>query len=85
MKKMHTLSTARTSLKFGLGRLARGWNHLFQGQTGLVRDERGMSTVEYVILLAVIVVGAVSVWNQIGGNVKAKLGEANTELETMGN
>jgi hypothetical protein len=34
----------------------------------LLRDERGMSTIEYVILLAVIVVGAVSLWTSIERN-----------------
>lgn len=49
----------------------------------LFRDERGLSTVEYVILLAVIVVGAVSIWNQIGGKFKASLGNADQELEQL--
>ncbi len=39
----------------------------------LFRDERGMSTVEYVILLAVIVMGAVSVWTSIGGKILTSL------------
>lgn len=47
------------------------------------RDERGMSTIEYVILLAVIVVGAVSVWNQIGSKFKKSLGAANEELNYL--
>jgi Flp pilus assembly pilin Flp len=50
----------------------------------MVEDERGMSTVEYVILLAVIVVGAVGLWNQIGSDVKAKLSEASAEVKTIG-
>lgn len=49
----------------------------------LVRDERGMSTVEYVILLAVIVMGAVSIWTEIGGKVVTALGGANTEIQTL--
>ncbi|GEM_PF-798802 len=54
------------------------------GLRNLRADERGMSTVEYVILLAVIVVGAVGLWNQIGGKIKDKLGEAQQEIETVG-
>lgn len=50
----------------------------------LCRDERGMSTVEYVILLAVIVVGAVGFWNQIGTDVKDHLESAQGEIETLG-
>lgn len=50
----------------------------------LSRDERGMSTVEYVILLAVICVGAIATWNSIGGTVKAELDSADQELMTIG-
>ena len=56
----------RKSSKFGLRQLAC--------------DERGMSTVEYVILLAVIVVGAVGVWTNIGDKVHDSLGAAEKEI-----
>jgi Flp pilus assembly pilin Flp len=49
----------------------------------LLRDERGLSTVEYVILLAVIVVGAVGIWTSIGDNFKTSLGRADDELGTL--
>lgn len=51
--------------------------------TALLKDERGMSTVEYVILLAVIVMGAVSVWNSIGGKVISSLQGADDSLTDM--
>lgn len=50
---------------------------------GFCADERGLSTVEYVILLAVIVVGAVSIWTSIGDNFKTSLGRADDELGTL--
>lgn len=50
-----------------------------------VHDVRGMSTVEYVILLVVLVVGAVQVWQRIGGHVKDGLGAAEGELEQLKN
>jgi len=48
-------------------------------------DSRGMSTVEYVILLVVLVVGAVQVWQRVGQHVKDGLGEAEGELEQLKN
>lgn len=48
-------------------------------------DTRGMSTVEYVILLVVLVVGAVQVWQRVGGHVKDGLGKAEGELEQLEN
>jgi Flp pilus assembly pilin Flp len=62
-------STRSVSSKFGLRTFAR--------------DERGMSTVEYIILLAVIVVGAVAVWKEIGGKVGEELGAARDSLNQL--
>jgi Flp pilus assembly pilin Flp len=59
-------------------------NRMKFGLCHLARDERGMSTVEYVILLAVIVVGAVATWNEIGGTVKTKLEGARDDVNTVG-
>lgn len=49
----------------------------------LMRDERGMSTVEYVILLAVIVMSAVAVWTEIGDHVLAALEGSRNEIITI--
>lgn len=43
-----------------------------------------MSTVEYVILLAVIVVGAVGLWNKIGAKILTELGLAREHIEKLG-
>jgi Flp pilus assembly pilin Flp len=51
--------------------------------TDLMKDERGMSTVEYVILLAVIVMGAVGAWTRIGDDVKANLGGAEEDINAL--
>ncbi len=47
------------------------------------RDERGMSTVEYVILLAVIVIGAVGIWKDIGGKVGKSLSGARDDINKL--
>jgi Flp pilus assembly pilin Flp len=39
----------------------------------LRNDERGLSTVEYVVLLVLIVAMAVAAWNSFGKDVNAKL------------
>lgn len=46
----------------------------------LWKDERGMSTVEYVILLAVIVMGAVTIWMEIGDHIIAALGGSRDQV-----
>lgn len=44
--------------------------------TKLREDDRGLSTVEYVVLLVLIVAMAVAAWQSFGSNVNAKLTQA---------
>lgn len=50
-------------------------------QTSLVHDERGLSTVEYVIILVLIAAAAVGTWSKFGGTIMAKINSANGEIE----
>ena len=50
--------------------------------TTLARDERGLSTVEYVVLLVLIVAVAVCAWSQFGSRVQGKLGQASGSFDT---
>ena len=47
----------------------------------LAGDTRGLSTVEYLILLVVIAVASIGVWREIGGKVK---GHAETSRDSIG-
>ncbi len=42
----------------------------------VLADERGLSTVEYVVLLVLIVASAAALWNAFGGDLVEKLGGA---------
>jgi Flp pilus assembly pilin Flp len=53
-----------------------------QARRSLVRDQRGLSTVEYTVLLVLIVACTVGLWNKFGGSVKAKLKESNTAFDS---
>lgn len=50
------------------------------GQDAIVKDERGLSTVEYVVLLVLIVAASVGLWVSFGGALTAKLGNVNSEM-----
>ncbi len=52
--------------------------------SSIVRDTRGLSTVEYIILLVVIVVGSVGIWNEIGSDLVGKLGSSRDSLGKVG-
>lgn len=47
----------------------------------LKSDERGLSTVEYVVLLVLIVAVAVALWNVFGNTVTGKLLDATTTFD----
>jgi Flp pilus assembly pilin Flp len=48
----------------------------------LKRDERGLTTVEYVIVLCLISALAVATWQQFGDNVRRYVGESKDAIET---
>lgn len=53
------------------------------GKSTLIRDERGLSTVEYVIILVLIAAAAVGVWTTLGTTIKTKIGESEAEIKTI--
>ena len=46
----------------------------------LTRDERGLSTVEYVILLVLIAAGSVGLWLSLGKKVHKQIGDADAAI-----
>lgn len=46
----------------------------------LTRDERGLSTVEYIIILVLIAAAAVGLWSDFGGTIQDKLTAADNEI-----
>ena len=48
-----------------------------------LRDERGLSSVEYVVLLVIVVVGGIGLWTNVGGKVTAGITNADTKLGEM--
>ena len=49
----------------------------------LLRDTRGLSTVEYVIILVLIAVLAIGVWRQFGTTVRKQITDSNTSVEKL--
>jgi len=50
----------------------------------LGRDERGLSTVEYVIILVLIAVAAIGTWSKFGDTIKGKIKNADDQVTNMG-
>lgn len=49
----------------------------------LARDERGLSTVEYIIILVLIAAAAIGLWTQFGDTLQAKLSFADSQVDTL--
>ena len=49
----------------------------------LLKDQRGLTTVEYIIILCLIAVVGFAVWKKFGETVKERVGEADGTLGTM--
>ena len=52
-------------------------------RTSLSRDQRGLSTVEYVIILAIVAVGGIGLWKEFAKVLKDKLGGSTTTMGTV--
>ena len=49
----------------------------------LARDEEGLSTVEYVIILFLIAIVGIVAWRSFGGKVKEKVESAPTDVNGL--
>ncbi|MBK8169929.1 MAG: hypothetical protein IPK60_06255 [Sandaracinaceae bacterium] len=49
----------------------------------LTRDQRGLTTVEYIIVLVLIAVTGFAIWRTFGSMVKQKVTGSNTTLDQM--
>ncbi len=49
----------------------------------LLKDKRGLSTVEYIIILVLIAVGGIQLWTQFGDTVKDKISSSTSEVSNM--
>ena len=50
---------------------------------GILRDQRGLSTVEYVVILVLIAVAAIGTWRTFGGAIVGKIGESTIAIRDM--
>ena len=50
---------------------------------GLLKDEQGLTTVEYIIILCLIAVVGFAIWKKFGETVKEKVGGAEGVVGTL--
>ena len=62
--------------------MAKGTHMLQRLRNALLADERGLTTVEYVIVLCLIAAISVGAWQELGSNIKKYLNDAVTDIKT---
>jgi Flp pilus assembly pilin Flp len=58
--------------------------HPSQAFSSIAADQRGLSTVEYVIILVLLAAVAIGTWSAFGQKVKCALGLVNAEMAQLG-
>lgn len=53
------------------------------GLRSLLRDQRGLTTVEYIIVLCLIAITGFAVWRNLGDTVKNKISDSNQTLDSL--
>jgi Flp pilus assembly pilin Flp len=53
------------------------------GERSLLRDQRGLTTVEYIIILCLIAVVGFGVWKKFGEKVKEKVGGSTEQVDAL--
>lgn len=53
------------------------------GGTAIVKDERGLSTVEYVIILVLLAVMAIVTWRNFGDAIKGQVQGATNDVNDL--
>ena len=47
------------------------------------RKDRGISSVEYIIILVLVALTGIAVFKLFGGTIKSKMTDANTQMQTV--
>lgn len=55
----------------------------FTGGYPIVKDERGLSTVEYVIILVLLAVMAIVTWRSFGDAIKGQVNSATNDINDL--
>ncbi|HXS16659.1 MAG TPA: hypothetical protein VN764_05705 [Polyangiaceae bacterium] len=58
-------------------------NHSPLSKLNLLRDTRGLSTVEYIILLVLLAVGCITAWSNFRETVIAKVQDSDQQISEM--
>lgn len=55
---------------------------MFEMAKKLWKDEEGLTTVEYALLLALLVVAAITIWTTFGGRVQESITDSTEAFDT---
>jgi Flp pilus assembly pilin Flp len=50
---------------------------------GLLRDQRGITTVEYVVIMVLVALGSILLWTKFKDSIGTRVGNAGTQIEGL--
>ncbi len=63
--------------------MTKSINNKTRGRQSLSKNARGLSTVEYIILLVLIAVACITLWSEFGDVLETHITESKTAVESM--
>jgi Flp pilus assembly pilin Flp len=58
-------------------------NNKLHTRPSLLKDQRGITTVEYVVILVLIAVGGIGIWRTFGGSIATKMTGVGKTISTL--
>ena len=56
-----------------------------ESKKSLLKDKRGLSTVEYIIILVLVAVGGIQLWSNFGDAVNENITSSTGQVSNLGN
>ena len=56
-----------------------------ENKKSLLKDKRGLSTVEYIIILVLVAVGGIQLWSSFGEAVNDNISSSTNQVSSLGN
>jgi Flp pilus assembly pilin Flp len=58
-------------------------NNKHQNRPALLKDQRGITTVEYVVILVLVAIGGITIWRTFSGSIGAKMTNVGATISTL--
>jgi Flp pilus assembly pilin Flp len=58
-------------------------NNKLHTRPALLKDQRGITTVEYVVILVLVAIGGIGIWNTFSDKIRNKMTDVGSTISTL--